>query len=449
MQTRFFPKARIMLLSGLLLTGLISNSYSADFSELGKSLTPLGAEKKGNAAGTIPEWTGGISKAPANFDSKKISTYPHAEDKPLFTITATNADQYKANLTPGQLELLRRYPSYKMNVYPSRRTASYPQRVYDAAKAEAPKAKLLEGGNGIDGITKSNVPFPIPTQGIEVIWNHLFRDYGGSITRYSADFPVQPDGTFTPTKRTETIAWSSYMDKPEENRLFYYMSTVTEPATQAGEVVLVHETINQVKEPRLVWQYNPGQRRVIRAPDFSYDAPGIGVDGLRTNDDLNGFNGAPDRYNWKLIGKREVYIPYNNFKLTDPALKYKDIIGKANLNPDYTRFELHRVWVVEATLKPGIRHIYSKRVFFIDEDSWSVTHVDQYDSRNTLWRIREVYGLQSIISNGYGSAGEVLYDLQARRYLVSGLNNEEKQAVVGKKYTPEDFSVGMLRRSGK
>ncbi len=427
----------------------MGTAQAADYTELGKSLTPMGGERKANAAGTIPEWTGGVNKAPVGFDISNVKTYPFFDDKPLYTITGANMDQYKANLAPGQMELLKRYSTYKLNVYPSRRTAAYPQYVYDNVKTEAQKVKLAAGGNNVEGIKKSNVPFPIPKTGIEVIWNHLFRDYGGSVIRHSADFPVQTDGNYTATKRTETIAWSSYMDNPEPNRILYYMSQITAPASAAGEVILVHETIDQVTEPRLAWQYNPGQRRVIRAPELAYDSPGVGVDGLRTNDDLNGFNGAPDRYDWKLIGKKEMFVGYNNAKLSDRNLKYSQIIGKTNINPDMLRYELHRVWVVEANLKPGLRHIYPKRTFYIDEDTWSVLHADQYDSRNTLWRVREVFGVQIPNVPTFASAGEVLYDLQSRRYLVSGLTNEEKPAEFKKKYDPTHFSTASLRRAGK
>ena len=437
---------------GLLAAAIVLGSGAAlanDLSELGKSLTPVGAEKKGNAAGTIPDWTGGLVAVPKGFDPAKGYINPFADEKPLFTISAANMAQYAANLTPGQMEMMKRYPTYKMNVYKTHRTAGYRQSVYDNARAEAPNVKLVDGGNGVEGIKKSNIPFPVPKSGVEVIWNHNFRDLGGSFTRYSADFPVQTDGSFTVGKRIETVSLASHMDSPEPNRILYFMNQITAPANAAGEVALVHEPINQVAEPRLAWQYNPGQRRVIRAPELAYDSPGIGADGLRTNDDLNGFNGSPDRYEWKLVGKKEMYVPYNNYKLADQTLKYSNIIQKSHVNPDMVRYELHRVWVVEATLKPGKRHIYAKRVFYIDEDSWGVLHADQYDSRNTLWRVREVFGTQAYHAPAFASSGEVIYDLQSRRYLVGGLTNEEKFAEFGKKYSPADFSTAALRRMGR
>lgn len=420
-----------------------------DFSQLGKNLTPVGAEKAGNAAGTIPAWTGGLVRDMKGFDRNKGYPDPFAGEKPLFTISSANMEQYKANLTPGHMELMRRYPSYKMNVYPTHRTAAFKESVYKAAREEAPLIKLAEGGNGVLNIKQSNIPFPIPQSGVEVIWNHIFRDLGGTIIRYSADFPVQSNGSFTVGKRVEYIAFASALGNPEPNRLLYFKNQITAPASSAGEVALVHEPIDQVKETRLAWLYNPGQRRVIRAPELSYDSPGIGADGLRTNDDLNGFNGSPDRYDWKLLGKREVYIPYNNYKMAARDLKYKDIIHTQHINPEIPRYELHRVWVVEANLKPGKSHIYSKRVFFIDEDTWAVVHADQYDGRGGLWRVREVFGVTGYDIPTFGTAGEVLYDLQARRYLVNGLTNEEKVLEVGIPMKMEDFTAAALRRMGR
>lgn len=429
--------------------GFAMTAQAADFSKLGTSLTPIGAEKAGNAAGTIPEWKGGITKPPAGFDPNKGYLDPFASEKPILTISAANMAEHKDKLAPGQMEMMKRYPSYKMNVYPTHRTAAFRAEVYKHAKDEAPNIKLAEGGNGILNLKKSNVPFPIPTEGVQVIWNHIMRDLGGSITRYSADFPVQTNGSFTVGKRTETISYAAYMDDPEPNRIFYYLNQTTAPANAAGEVALVHEPLNQVEEPRLAWQYNPGQRRVIRAPELAYDSPGIGADGLRTNDDFNAYNGAPDRYDWKLVGKKEMYVGYNNFKLTSKSLKYADIIQTNHMNPEHLRYELHRVWVVEGTLKKGARHIYSKRVFYVDEDSWAILHGDQYDARGGLWRVREVFGAQLYDAPTFGPAGEVIYDLQARRYLVNALTNEEKPVEFGKKYKTSDFSTAALRRMGR
>jgi hypothetical protein len=420
---------------------------AADVERLGKDLTPTGAEKAGNKEGTIPQWEGGMSKPPAGFDPKAGYADPFAAEAPLYTITAANMAQHKDKLAPGQMEMLKRYPTYKMNVYKTHRTAAYPQPVYDAIKNEAGKADLAAGGNGVTGTVRSTVPFPIPKTGIEVIWNHVMRHRGGSIQRFSAEFPVQANGAFTPVTRTETIAFAQSMPNPEPNRLLYYLSTLTGPSAVAGEALMVVDSLDQVKESRQAWTYNPGQRRVLRAPNVAYDSPGQGSDGLRTTDDYDGFNGAPDRYEWKLVGKKEMLVSYNNFKLASKSLKYTDIVRPGHINQDHVRYELHRVWVVEATLKKDKRHVYAKRTFYIDEDSWQTAHTDNYDGRGELWRVHEIDAIQYYDAPTAYMAAEVQYDLQARRYLVTGLTNQEKPVKFGLKLDPSNYTPDALRRS--
>lgn len=430
-------------------TGTARAELSASDSErLGKDLTPVGAERAGNKDGTIPAWDGGLTAVPSGFDPAKGYVNPYAAERPLYTITAANAAQYKNQLPPGQLEMLKRYPTYKMHVYPSHRTAAYPQNIYALAKSEGAQIKLAAGGNGLIGKDKSTVPFPVPSNALEVLWNHQSRYFGGTWTRYNAEFPVQTNGSFTPVTRIETYAAPWALDKVEPNRLFYYRSKLTGPSNVAGDAILVHEPLDQIKEARLAWAYNPGTRRVLRAPQIAYDAPGSGADGLRTIDDYTGFQGAPDRYDWKLIGKKEMIISYNNFRLSDKNLKYPDIIQPGHMNPDLVRYELHRVWVIEATLKADARHIYAKRVFYIDEDSWSIAHADQYDGRGELWRVRDVHLMPFYDVPMTWGISEVLYDLQARRYIASGLMNQERPMRVGEKLNLNYFSTEELRRQG-
>lgn len=362
----------------LALSLLASSAMAAvtpeEAAKLGTSLTPVGAEKAGNADGTIPEWTGGLPKNAGAVDAKGFLADPFANEKPLFIITAQNMEQYKDKLSPGQQAMLKRYPeSYKLPVYPTHRTANLPANVDAATKANAISTKLVDGGDGLQDFNQVANPFPIPKSGIEVIWNHITRYRGGRAKRLLTQATPQPNGSYSMVYFEDDFAWLNSLNDADptrkDNILYYYKQRVTAPARLAGTVVLAHETINQVKEPRLAWVYNAGQRRVRRAPQLAYDGPGTASDGLRTSDNLDLYNGAPNRYDWKLIGKQEMYIAYNNYKLDSPQLKYSDIVKAGHLNQDLTRYELHRVWHVTATLKSGARHIYSKRDFFIDEDT--------------------------------------------------------------------------------
>ncbi|UCJ15042.1 DUF1329 domain-containing protein [Pseudomonas sp. MM211] len=438
---------------------LAGNSLAAvspqDAAKLGTSLTPLGGEKAGNAAGTIPAWTGGITQAPAGYQgSGKHHVDPFADDKPLFTITKANLQQYRDNLTPGQIALFEAYPdTYQMPVYTSRRSASAPQWVYDNTAKNAVSAKLLDGGNGFADAF-GGIPFPIPQSGVEALWNHIARYRGTYIVRRASEVAVQRNGSFSLVTSQQEAMFKFYDPKGSyanlNNILFYYLSFTRSPARLAGGAVLVHETLDQVKEARQAWGYNAGQRRVRRAPNLAYDTPISAADGLRTADDTDMFNGAPDRYDWKLVGKKEIYIPYNNYKVTSPQVKYKDLLQVGHLNPAFTRSELHRVWIVEGTLKPGARHIYSKRTLYLDEDSWQAAVVDQYDGRGELWRVSLAY-----LKNYYElpttwSALDVFHDLQARRYHVQNLDNEEANTIDFSQPVANDgyFTPAELRRRG-
>ncbi|ELU01302.1 hypothetical protein CAPTEDRAFT_201640, partial [Capitella teleta] len=321
---------------------------------------------------------------------------PFASDEVLFTITAENLEQYRSQLTPGQLAMFKRYPeTFQMKVYPTRRSASYPDNVYDASRNNAETTTLLDGGNGINGLA-NGVAFPIPENGLEVIWNHMLRYRGDSMDLTLSQVIAEANGDYREiTKRTIWNFFPSITDLEEgSNLLFLYKSKVLEPVRMAGEVTLVHEPIDQVEEPRRAWKYLPGQRRVRRAPNVAYDNPATSSDNLKTSDNLDMFNGAPDKYEWTLKGKQEVFIPYNSYALYDKSRSNADIIRPGHINPELARYELHRVWVVEATLKDGQRHVYGKRTFFIDEDTWQASIIDLYDNRDQIWRVGMAHAIQ-------------------------------------------------------
>lgn len=419
----------------------------------GSTLTPVGAERAGNADGTIPAWDGGLKTLPPSYKPGGRLVDPYASEKPLFSIDAKNYKQYEDKLSPGQVALLKRHPdNYRMNVYPTHRSARLPESEYKLIKDGATAADMVKGGNGLVNFSAS-VSFPVPQSGLEVIWNHItrYRTALGLERRYT-QIPVQTNGNFSPVVFSENIIFANRVpNNPYPNRLFVFLQRILAPARLEGDVLLVHENIDQIKEPRAAWVYNAGQRRVRRAPNISYDGPGTASDGLRTADDLDMFNGAPDRYEWTLKGKREIYIPYNSYKMRNDKLKYTDIIQAGHLNPDYLRYELHRVWVVEAKLKDGERHIYARRTFYVDEDTWQIAVADHYDGRGELWKVKEGHEMMHYQAAIPWLAAEVLYDLLSDRYVVIGLDNEEDGYTYDFNYsgTFEDFTPAALRRAGR
>ncbi|MGB2739469.1 MAG: DUF1329 domain-containing protein [Cognaticolwellia sp.] len=451
---------KVTLVSMAVTVALASTSATAkisqqDAAKLEKELTPFGAVRAANADGSIPAWTGGITSAPAGYKVGDHHIDPFTGDKVLYTITAKNVAEYKDLLTPGQVKLFETYPdTYKMSVYTSRRSASYPEHVYQATLDNATRAELVEGGNGIVQAAVG-IPFPVPKDGLEAIWNHILRYRGEKIVREGGQAAPTSSGDYTYMGFDDQllIPYGVKGVKPEElqatNILFKFKQKVTEPARLAGTALLVHETMDQIKTPRQAWTYNTGQRRVRRAPNVAYDAPGTASDGLRTTDDFDMFNGAPNRYNWTLKGKKELLIPYNDYRLHSDDLKYDQILQPGHINPELVRYEKHRVWVVEANLKSDTRHTYKKRVFYIDEDSWQVAVTDIYDNRDELYRVGVAHGINYYEVPTQWSTLEVFHDLQSRRYIAMGLDNEANMYDFSAELKDVDFTSSALRREGR
>ncbi|SDP39549.1 DUF1329 domain-containing protein [Desulforhopalus singaporensis] len=453
-------RKKILLLtcaSMLLIGGSVVNGWAEatpeEIARLGNDLTPFGAEKAGNGDGTIPAWQGGITTPPAGYEVGMHHIDPYSDDKIIATITAENMDQYADKLTAGHKALLKAYPTFKMNIYPTHRSASAPQRIYDATRRIAQNAKMISGGNGLENVGEGT-PFPIPDNGLEIVWNHLTRWRGNSLDRHYHNVPVTRSGKYVLGEHTELfdIRYShpGMDDSKLNNIIYYYKSEDQAPARISGTISLVHETLDQNKEPRKAWSYNPGQRRVRRAPQIAFDTPTGGGDGLETMDSLDLFNGSPERYDWKLVGKKEMYVPYNAYRIMSPDISYKELLTPLHPLTDTLRYELHRVWVVEGTLKEGTSHIYKRRTFYVDEDSWSLVGADLYDTRDNLWRISEGHTINFYEVPAVWNIAEIHYDLQAGRYMADKLTNEiETMWKFNVEFARDEFSPQALRRGGK
>jgi hypothetical protein len=291
---------------------------------LSEDLTPMGSERAGNAAGTIPEWTGGITAAPAGYSPGDHHPNPWPEDKPLYRITGQNYQEYADQLSPGQVATFERYPeTYYMDVYQSRRSASFPEHIYEMTAKNGETAVLADKGEGVLNAAEG-FPFPFPENAYELMWNHKLKYKGIGGVRYNNQVAPTTDGNYTVTVIREELLGLYYKRgvtiEEINNILLYFFQEVESPARLAGNILLVHETLNQTALPRQAWIYNPGQRRVRRAPNVAYDNPGTGSDGLRTNDMTDMFNGAMDRFDWKVVGKKEMLIPYNSTMRTPKAL---------------------------------------------------------------------------------------------------------------------------------
>lgn len=421
---------------------------------LGRTLTPVGATAAGNKEGTIPPWNGGMKQLGpmfANYSRGAGEYYPDPfpEDRPLFQITQANAKQYQSMLPVGATKRLELNPKLYYNVYPTRRTATYPDAIYAATKANALSAEL-EGDDVIKN-ARLGFPFPIPKNGAEAMVNHRVRYRGDSVMLTGNTVVVDRNGRYE-VNGFELSAQFVYgnVGKPagaSNNLIAQLVRRDTSPPRLAGNVTLVWDRLDGGRD---AWQFSPGTARVRQAPSVAFDNPAAGTDALQNVDQTDMFNGSQRKYSWKLLGKREMYVPYNNYRLVRPELKLKDLIQPGHLNPEHLRYELHRVWIVEAEVKPGEGNVYRKRRFYLDEDSWSVVAVDCYDARDTLWRYQEGFVIPLVVDKAVVSAPQLTYDLFSGRYTVNNLPNEQGYiAKFGVSFPPGFFTPQNLKKLGR
>ncbi len=448
------PAVMALLIAGLLGSGLSHAAPTeAEVASLGKTLTPIGAEAGKNADGSIPAWTGGMTQVPAGWKAGSVD--PYKDDKPLFSIDASNADKHADKLSPGQLALIKAYKGYRMDVYPSRRSCPVPDVVAQQTKKNASAAKLGADGWQLEQVLGGGIPFAIPKTGAEAMWNYKLRYTGtGRRAQISALLPDK-DGGYTENKQwafelypfnDPAVTGPADVEGVESMLLYEVLS----PASRAGEGYLIHAYLDK---PQDAWIYFPGQRRVRRSPTFAYDNPIAGFDNLYFVDQINVFTGALDRYDYKLVGKKEMFVPYNSYKLIDKKNKFKDMVGPDYVNRDFMRYEPHRVWVVEATVKADKRHSFAKRVFHFDEDSWALLQVDMYDAKGNLWRVQEG-SLWAAPDVGACITYETqMYDLVARRYVVDNWTAEgeviDLTAAKEGRINQATFSPDQMRRRGE
>lgn len=436
----------------------IAKVTPTEAAQLGTTLTCTGAEKAGSKDGQIPAFGGTWHGVPPGVTYKGPGSplpNPYAGEKPIVVVTSANMDQYAQYLSDGLKGLLKKYPqTMRVPVYKSHRDFGYPDWFCKAAKDNALNAQLVNDGEGI-AATTGTVPFPVPKSGLELYWNMNDPWEPWTSEKTLDQAVVYPNGNTVwgrvnfkclsprtdPKVRTSTVGGVN---------AYCYVETLL-PERDRGTAIISTDYFNYTTQPRDAYQYSPGTRRVRQLPSFGFDMP-QGPGGFRTVDDDQLFNGSPERYNWKIVGKKEMYVPYNNYLISDPSMKYEDLLKTRGVpNPDYTRYELHRVWVLEATLKPGYRHQYGRRVLYIDEDTWTPLMADEYDDRGGLWRVAMVNWVNSFINDKVMPSAAIYQDLQSGAYLVDALFAQQRKAPVIDQggLSAEFFTPDSLRRMGQ
>lgn len=451
----------IAMAAMLMVSAQVSAKVSQEEADkLGQNLTCVGAQKAGNKDGTIPAFTGkwlgtppGVSYTP-NVGEHPVD--PYASDKPLYTITAENVAQYADHLTDGQKAMFAKYPkTYRMPIYQGRRDFRYSDAVCAAAEKNALSAEIVDGGMGVADWVYGAVPFPMPKTGYEALMNETFPTRAWTEANLHDVAVVNPSGDVTwgrqDNRNLAPINNPAMFGKPVEGNVQAYSLAVTMlPTREDGDASVSQEPMNFAQGKRLAWSYDPGTRRVRQLPEFGFDQPIGGTSGLLMIDEDRLFNGSPERFDFKLLGKREIYVPANAYKVNGGNVKYADLIKPGHANPDFMRYELRRVWVLEADLKPGYRHIYKKRMLYLDEDTWHAVMADNYDARGQLWKHAEQNYYYAFDMQAWEAGAAFYYDLNSGGYVGYNLFQEAKLGPVLNRGNMQaaDFTPQALRSMG-
>ncbi|WP_153141703.1 DUF1329 domain-containing protein [Paraburkholderia agricolaris] len=403
------------------------SASQADADKLGKELTPAGAEKAGNKDGTIPAWTGeGAESTGWSYGKFRGDYFKYKNEKPLFVIDASNVDKYADKLAPGEIQLIKQNKGYSMPVYPTHRSCMLPDFVAANTKKNGSASTIGPDGWTMRGETLPGVPFPIPTSGIQAVWNHLTRyqgvaaEYPAALSFVSAKTPGDPGIEYRWTLQFYWPNGAKGENHPADGSLFQglYFGYI-QPAALAGQAAMQRFYFDKPTES---YYYFTGQRRVRRMPAYDYDAPSIGFENQYQVDQQDVFFGAPDRFDWKIVGKKEMYVLYNDFAMFDFRKPMSEALQASYVNPAFRRYELHRVWIIEGTVKQGMRHSNPKRTLYLDEDSWLALGGEDYDAQGKIWKWKE-----SAIAPAWELGGAcvmpqtLMYDLTSGRYLADSL----------------------------
>jgi hypothetical protein len=394
----------------------------------GKILTPMGSEVAGNADGTIPAWTGGMTTLPQGVQPNVYVPELFPDEKPVVVINASNLAQYANCLTDGVVAMMKKY-GYSIKVYPTHRTQALPQYIYDNIAKNAVSAKFVDadpvGGRfGFEG-AYGGVPFPIPdvsnplTAGAQIIWNHT-ATWNGYAYNFDIEAWLVSGGNLALSGKGALKVMYPYYDPTGSVATFNdsmkrEFLQYTAPPNLVGQDYIFHYSSDPYSRPDQAFELLNGEGRVRVAPELSFDTPSSPAGGNANWDEYQGFQGSLELYDWKYIAKQEMYIPYNDNGLF--AASAEEAHQPHFINSELVRWELHRCWVVEATLHPGERNVLARRRFYVDEDTWTICLSDAWDAHGNLFHVGMDFNYCIPFLPGNILLGTVVYNMQSDNYV--------------------------------
>jgi hypothetical protein len=435
--------------------GMPRANATADPSLLTTTLTPLGSERAGNADGSIPAWTGGFSTLPAGWQPGQSIPDFFADEQPVMVINASNMAEHADRLAEGTMAMMTKY-GFSIKVYPTHRTACAPQWVYDNIALNVTRAQPSPKGISWGFVNAyGGIPFPIPDTsdpllaGGQIVWNTNVKWWGYSFesTPYSI---VVNNGSPTVSAYSQQHTVFPYYDQNGSLETFNGLASKQiamqlAPANIRGQQIDAWNYTEPAVNAEQVWEVLQGQGRIRKAPEVSFDTPSQFLDGVANYDEYYGFSNSLEKYNWRYITKKEMYVPYNCNGLANSP--YQPALLTRFINPDLVRWELHRVWQVEATLAPGERNVLARRMLYVDEDTFIITHTDAWDANGNLFHVNHVFNWVRPDAPGAIYMNNCVNNMQTNDYAVmNGPFNEAAHPswYFNKHYPDTDFNPEVM-----
>lgn len=408
----------------------------------GGGLTPIGAIAAPDPDAGVGAW---LPAATAPADMQALI----AADVPLAAVGGRDSGGYADFVAPGHRALLEKHPGHRLNVYPSRRVAFFPDAISAASRGNAATARL-DGHDSIAG-ARLGLPFVQPRSGLEAMWNHRLRYRGDAMQLQSTMVIVGADGPGRPvTQRKVALnAYANLSARLDPSMLFYGYRAQAGSKFSPSYLVLQHEPVRTDNERKLVW-IRQESGKMLRVPGGPQDIGTTPSQGLLLLDMYDMYGGEADygAYTWTLRGRRPLLVPYNAVALAGGAVPRAELLTPGHPDPRFLRYEVHRVWVVEATLLPRRAHLFKRRVFYLDEDSWNIVLVENYLADGTLARVQECGVVQDFVHAIPECRPVFVHDLPGDRYLADDLLDSPADRLVNVRgLEPDDFSPAKVRQA--
>lgn len=353
----------------------------------------------------------GLAQA-VTLENVESSFYPYKDGGPSFpgldvgmTINSGNVAQFEDVLDEAVFEQIKN-GWFEMKVGETTSFDLHPNYV-EATRKSVGQVSLGEQLGQINGFVAGR-PFPEepsaddPRAGEKLAWNYKYGYNWGDNAAISPFYWRYRDMDSGKVERTLKFSFHflnykhrvnqepvpEFADNPSDLFRAIYVQ-VLEPFDVKNTQLLIQRASDDVK-PDNTWLYLGFQRRVRRLASGQITDSFLGADLMI--EDFEGYNGRISDMNWTYKGTKNVLLPFYNHNdlelatdlVESDGYQFVDFGGKGGCYPNIT-WQLRKVHVLENDPIDD-NHPISKRVHYIDAQTFTIPRTLVYDRKGDLWK---------------------------------------------------------------